>query len=75
MIRDSAIRFADKLRKAQKAFERTAAQIAGRTIKISVVTDENLTPPVRSDMNETAHLFLDNAMKIFGATGFVKINS
>ena len=66
--------FADKLRKAQKAFERTAAQVAGRTIKFSVVTDENLMPPVQSDMNESAHLFLDNAIKIFGATGFVKIN-
>ena len=66
--------FADKLRKAQRNFERTAAQIAGRTIKISVVTDENLPSPVRSDMNESAGLFLDNAIKIFGATGFVKIN-
>ena len=61
--------------KVQKDFERTAAQIAGRAIKITVVTDDNLPSPVRSDVSsDSARAFIDNAMKVFGATGFVKIN-
>ena len=66
--------FANKLRKAQKAFERLAAQTAGRTIKLSVVTDENLTLPVQSDVSESERAFIDNAIKVFGATSVVKIN-
>ena len=60
--------------KVQKDFERTAAQSAGRAIKITVVTDDNLPSPVRSDISDSARAFIDNAMKVFGATDFVKIN-
>ncbi len=66
--------FANKLRKAQKDFEKLAAQSAGRTIKISVVVDDNILPPVVNSLTEPARSNLAGAMKIFKATDAVKLN-
>ena len=66
--------FADKLRKAQKDFERLAAQSAGRAIKISVVVNDNILPPVVNSLTEPARTNLAGAMKIFKATDAVKLN-
>lgn len=66
--------FAPLLEKIQNDFEQTAAQIAGRAIKLSVIVDETLLPSFSDDMSEQARSGLVNAIKIFQATDAVKIN-
>ena len=58
----------------QMKFERVAAQVVGRKIKVSVVVDENLPPPVLKNMPEPDRTNLAVAMDIFQATDATKIN-
>ncbi|MBR4151563.1 MAG: DNA polymerase III subunit gamma/tau [Selenomonadaceae bacterium] len=67
--------YADMLVKAQKDFEQLAAQVAGKTIKLSVVVDEKLPPPVLNNMTEPARSNLANSMEILHAVDAVKINN
>lgn len=66
--------FADKLEKAGKDFERLAAQVTGRAIKLSVVVDDNILPPVVNSLPEPARSNLIGAMKIFKVSDAVKLN-
>ena len=58
----------------QEQFERAAERIAGRAIKISVVVDPNLPPPVLNNMPEPARSNLAGAMQVFNASDAAKIN-
>ena len=55
-------------------FEQAAAQVAGRPIKISVVTDKNMSPPVLDRMNESERKVLADAIDFFRASDATKIN-
>ncbi len=55
-------------------FERAAAQVVGRAVKISVVFDENLPLPILSNMSEPARSNLAGAMDIFHASDAAKLN-
>ena len=57
-----------------KIFEETAANSAGRTIKISIAVDENLPPPVLNNMPEPDRTNLAGAMETFKASDATKIN-
>ena len=65
---------ADKFKVAKQKFEETAANSAGRTIKISIVVDENLPPPVLNNMPEPDRTNLAGAMETFKASDATKIN-
>ena len=58
----------------RQEFEQTAARVAGRTIKISVITDKNLPPPVLNKLPEPDRSNLAGAMKIFHASDAVKVS-
>ena len=60
-------------RNHQKNFEQKAAQVAGRTIKISTVVDKNLPLPVLRNMPEPDRTNLANAIDTFQASDAVKI--
>ena len=62
--------FKNKMRQ----FEQVAEQIAGRAIKISVVVDPNLPPPVLNSMPEPARSYLAGVMQVFNASDATKIN-
>ncbi|MBE8950854.1 MAG: DNA polymerase III subunit gamma/tau [Quinella sp. 3Q1] len=55
-------------------FEQAVTQFVGRPIKISVVVDENLPPPVLSRLPEPERSNLANAIKTFQASDATKIN-
>ena len=61
-------------KKSQKKFEQISERITGRAIKVSVVVDENLTPPILKNMKEPERTNLAGAMKIFNASDADKIN-
>ena len=65
---------ADRFKRSQAKFEETAAQSAKRPIKISVIVDESLLPPVVNKMAEPARSNLATAMDFFHATNATKIN-
>ena len=58
----------------KQQFEQEISRVAGRTIKISVVVNENLPPPVLNKLPEPDRSNLDVAMKVFHASDAVKIN-
>ena len=58
----------------QQRFEQAAEKFAGRAIKVSVVVDKNLPPPVLNQMTEPARSNLVGAMKVFNASDVTKIN-
>ena len=58
----------------QQAFEREIAQIAGRPIKISTVTDPNLPTYGFNNMPEPDRSNLTGAMEVFKASRATKIN-
>lgn len=58
----------------RQQFEQAIEKSAGRAIKISVVVDKNLPPPVLNDLPEPARSNLVGAMEIFKASDAVKIN-
>jgi len=58
----------------RQQFEEAVAQVAGRAIKISIVTDKNLPPPVLNKLPEPDRSHLADAMKVFNASDAVKIN-
>jgi len=60
----------NKLSQAEDA----AKQTAGRAIKISVVVDPNLPPPILNQMAEPARSRLADAMQVFKASDAAKIN-
>ena len=55
-------------------FEEAVAQVAGRAIKISVVTDKTLPPPVLNKLPEPDRSHLADAMKLFNASDAVKVS-
>ena len=65
--------WADLLKREQKKFEQIAEQIAGRAIKISVVVDKNLPPPILKSMKDPERSNLAGTMKIFNASDAEKI--
>ena len=65
---------AELFKSHQQKFEQTAAQVAGRAIKVSVVVDENLPPPVLNKLSEPERSILAGAMKTFKASDAMKIN-
>ena len=66
--------FADMFRNKQERFEKAAAQTAGRAIKVSVIVDKNLPPPVLRNMPEPERTNLEGAMNILQASDATKIN-
>ena len=58
----------------QEQIEQTAERVAGRAIKISIVVDPNLPPPILNQMTEPARSNLASAMQIFNASDATKIN-
>lgn len=58
----------------QAEFENLATQSANRTIKLSVVVDSSLPPPVLNKMTEPARSNLVNAMEFFHANDVMEIN-
>ena len=58
----------------REEIEQAAAQVAGRAIKFSVVTDPNLPPPVLSKMSDPERSNLAGAIKIFQASDATKIS-
>ena len=66
--------FVNLFEKIQEQFERTSSEIAGRAIKISVVVDKNLPPPVLKNMSESERLNLVGAMKVFNASDATKVS-
>ena len=65
--------FAAGFTRSQKDFEDAVTHVAGRPIKISVVIDKNLPPPVLMNMPKQESLNLAGAMKIFNASDVTKI--
>lgn len=65
--------FADMLKKNGQQIEQVAAQVAGRAIKISVVVDKNLPPPILNNMPEPARSNLFGAMQVFKASDAAKL--
>ena len=66
--------FAKLLKDNQRRFEQLATQKAGRTIKISVVIDENILPPFINYMPEPNRSNLTNTMQVLHASDAAKIN-
>ena len=66
--------YEDMLKKSQKDFEQTAAQIAGRVIKIFTTIDKDLLPTFLDNISEPARSNLVGAMQTFQASDAVKIN-
>lgn len=66
--------FADLLKNHQQHFEQTIERVAGRAIKVSVITDKNLPPPILNNMPEPDRSFLASAMEVLGASDAEKIN-
>lgn len=65
--------FADMLKKNGQQIEQVAAQVAGRAIKISIVVDKNLPPPILNNMPEPARSNLSGAMQVFKASDAAKL--
>ena len=65
---------ADVLKKLQQKFEQTALKITGRTIKLFVVVDKDLPPPILSRLPEPDRSNLAGAIKVFNASDATKIS-
>lgn len=65
---------ADRFKRSQAKFEEVSTQKANRPIKISVVVDETLMPPVVNKLAEPARSNLVNALEAFQASDVVEIN-
>ncbi len=65
---------ADMFKRSQAEFKELAAQSAKRPIKLSVVIDSSLPPPVLNKMTEPARSNLVNAMEFFRANDVMEIN-
>ena len=65
---------AGMFKKTQPQFEQTLNNVAGRSIKVSVVVDTNLPSPILKNMNEPDRSNLAGAMEIFHASDATKIN-
>ena len=61
-------------KEGQLKFEQAVAQMTGHAIKISVVVDENLPPPILSRMLEPDRSRLADAMGVFRTSDATKIN-
>lgn len=64
---------ANMLKGSQRRFEQIATEKFGRTIKISIVVDKDIPPPILNHMPEQERLNLVGAMNVLGATDAVKI--
>lgn len=65
---------ADVLKKLQQKFEQIALKITGRTIKLSVVVDKDLPPPILSRLPEPDRSNLAGAITFFNASDATKIS-
>ena len=65
---------ADRFKRSQAKFEEALTQSSNRPIKLSVVVDESLLPPVVNKLAEPARSNIVNAMEIFHATDVVEVN-
>lgn len=65
---------ADVLKKLQEKFEQITLKITGRTIKLSVVVDKDLPPPILSRLPEPDRSNLAGAIKVFQASDATKIS-
>ena len=65
---------ANMLKDAQQKFEQKATQVANQAIKLSVIVDKNLPPPVLNNMPEPDRTNLAGAMETFNASDAIKLN-
>ncbi len=66
--------FAEMFDKQRQKFEQAASKSAERAIKVSVVVDKNLAPPVLNNMPEPARSNLFGALEVFDASDAIKLN-
>lgn len=67
--------FADMFEDKRLRFEQAFAQVAGRAIKIAVVVDKSLPPPILNDLTEPARSNLAGAMQVFKASDAAKLRN
>lgn len=65
---------ASQFERVRQQFEQTTAQVAGRAIKIAIVVDKNLLPPLLNRMTEPDRSNLMGAMQLFKANDVTKLN-
>ena len=58
----------------QQRFEEAIAKVAGRAIKVSVIVDKSLPPPILKNMPEDERANLAGAINILNASDVTKIN-
>ena len=65
--------FAEEFERNRRRFEEVSAQISGRAIKVLVIVDKNVSPPILNGMSEPARSNLNGAMQIFQTADAVKL--